>query len=73
LLLQLISAMPVQSAFTLLIIGGAIAAAGGLLGTVNYFSEGKRRRSTGLDDWSFQLEERDRLLEAALKKEKKLG
>jgi hypothetical protein len=54
--------MPVQSAFTLLIIGGAIAA-----------SEGKRRRSTGLDDWSFQLEERDRLLEAALKKEKKLG
>ena len=51
--------MPVQSAFTLLIIGGAFAAAGGLIGTINYLYEGKRRRSIGNDHWSHRLEQRD--------------
>lgn len=51
--------MPVQSAFTLLIIGGAFAAAGALIGGANYLYEGKRRRDTGVDNWDHRLKQRD--------------
>jgi hypothetical protein len=51
--------MPVQSAFTLLIIGGAFAAASGLIGSLNYLYEGKRRRSIANDHWRHRLEQRD--------------
>ena len=51
--------MPVQSAFTYLIIGGAFATTGALLGGLNYLLEGKRQRSIQRDYWSFNLEQRD--------------
>jgi hypothetical protein len=58
--------MPVQSAFTLLIIGGAFAAAGGLIGSLNYLYEGKRRRSIGKDHWRHHMEQRDFALRTVL-------
>jgi len=54
--------MPVQSAFTLLIVGGAFAAAGALIGSLNYLYEGKRRRSIANDHWRHHIEQRDAAL-----------
>jgi hypothetical protein len=51
--------MPFQSAFTLLIISGAMATTGALLGTLNWALEGKRKRSIALDAFSHRLEQRD--------------
>ena len=51
--------MPFQSTFTLFIIGGAFAATGALLGSLNYLYEGKRQRSIGNDHFAHHLEQRD--------------
>ena len=64
--------MPVQSAFTFLIIGGAFAATGALLGTLNWIYEGKRKRSIQQDHWRFHLEQRDKALKQLLKVEDKV-
>lgn len=58
--------MPVQSAFTMLIIGGAFAAAGGLIGSLNYLYEGKFRRSIANDHWRHHLQQRDNALKYVL-------
>lgn len=63
--------MPVQSAFTLLIIGGAFAAAAGLIGAANYVYEGKRRRSIGDDHFTHYLQQRDYALQEAFRAKKK--
>lgn len=59
--------MPVQSAFTLLIIGGAFSAAGGLIGGLNWLYEGKQKRTVAQTHFGHHLEERDRALKALLK------
>lgn len=59
--------MPVQSAFTLLIIGGAFSAAAGLIGSINYLSRGSARRPIANDHWRHHLQERDRALHSVLK------
>ena len=64
--------MPVQSAFTYLIIGGAFTATGSLLLALNYLYEGKSRRSIQRDYWKFNLEQRDKELKEILKVEDKL-
>ena len=64
--------MPVQSAFTYLIIAGAFSTTGGLLMALNYLHEGKARRSVQRDYWKFNLEQRDKELKQFLKVEDKL-
>ena len=54
--------MPYQSAFTLLIIGGAFMTAGALIGTINWAYEGKRKRSFAQDQWQYHMEQRDLML-----------
>jgi len=54
--------MPVQSAFTLLIIGGAFSATGGLLMALNYLEHGNKRRPVVRDYWGHMLRERDSAL-----------
>jgi hypothetical protein len=56
--------MPVQSAFTLLIIGGAFAVASGLIGSVHYMYTGKRRQSIGEDAWSYHMRQRDMIIKS---------
>jgi hypothetical protein len=65
--------MPVQSAFTFLIIGGAFCAAGGLIGALNYLYEGKRKRSIANDHWRHHLEQRDLALQYVLKEPREKG
>ena len=59
--------MPVQSAFTLLIIGGAFSAAGALIGGLNYLYEGKMRRSIANDHWRHHIEQRDAAIKSVYK------
>jgi hypothetical protein len=59
--------MPYQSVFTLLIIGGAFAATGGVLAIGNYLETGKLKRPIMEDGWSHTLASRD----AQIKKQKK--
>jgi hypothetical protein len=65
--------MPVQSAFTFLIIGGAFCAASALIGGLNYLYEGKRQRSIGNDHWRHHLQQRDWALEHVLKEKREKG
>jgi len=58
--------MPVQSAFTFVIIGGAFCAAGALIGSLNYLYEGKFRRTIGDDHWRHHLRQRDGALRYVL-------
>jgi hypothetical protein len=51
--------MPYQSTFTLFIIGGAFVSASGLIGSLNWLYEGKRKRSIEKDHWRNYLENRD--------------
>jgi hypothetical protein len=60
--------MPYQSAFTLLIIGGAFAATGAILMGLNKVETGKWRRETKIDYWTHTLAARD----IYLKKQRKL-
>ena len=63
--------MPFQSAFTLLIISGCVMTTGGLIGSLNWLLEGKRKRSIGHDSFSHRLESRDRMINQVWGKEKK--
>lgn len=54
--------MPYQSAFTLLIIGGAFTAAGGVLAVGNWLETGKLKRPILEDPWSHVLASRDQQL-----------
>jgi NADH-ubiquinone oxidoreductase MWFE subunit len=65
--------MPVQSAFTFVIIGGAFCAASALIGGLNYLYEGKRQRTIGNDHWRHHLQQRDWALEYVLKEKKEKG
>ena len=65
------SIMPFQSAFTFFIIGGCVMATGGLLGSLNWIYEGKRKRSIALDSFSHRLESRDRMIDQVWGKNKK--
>ena len=51
--------MPVQSAFTLLIIGGAFSATGGLLMALNWLETGSRKRPVAQSHFSYHLQQRD--------------
>jgi hypothetical protein len=64
--------MPVQAAFTLLIIGGAFTTVGGLLGSLNWLQTGKRKRSVAASHWGHHLEQRDLALHKFLNVEDKL-
>lgn len=70
---SLLSSMPVQSAFTFVIIGGAFCAASALIGGLNYLYEGKRQRTIGNDHWRHHLQQRDWALEYVLKEKKEKG
>ena len=59
--------MPVQSAFTLVIITGAFSLAGGLIGGLNYLQEGKKKRSTAQTHFGHHLEQRDKALKIVFK------
>lgn len=59
--------MPVQSAFTFVIIGGAFMTAAGLIGGLNWLYEGKRRRAVANDHWRHHLQQRDLALKYVLK------
>ena len=64
--------MPYQSAFTLLIIGGAFSAAACLIGGLNYVAEGKTRRSLHSSDyWAHQMEQRDAVVKKLLSEKNK--
>jgi hypothetical protein len=63
--------MPYQSTLTLFIIGGAFVSASGLIGSLNWLTEGKRARSTEKDHWRQHLEGRDLSIKAFLKEQKK--
>jgi hypothetical protein len=51
--------MPYQSVFTLLIIGGAFSATGGILALGNFLETGKLKRPIMEDGWSHTLASRD--------------
>jgi hypothetical protein len=72
-LCRYVPAMPVQSAFTYLIIGGTFCAASALIGGLNYLYEGKRQRTIGNDHWRHHLQERDLALEYVLKVKREKG
>jgi hypothetical protein len=59
--------MPLQSAFTLLIIGGAFSAAGALIGSLNWLQEGSRKRLIGKDHFSHHLKQRDLAIKSVFK------
>ena len=61
--------MPFQSAFTLFIIGGAFAAAGTLIGGLNYLQEGKRKRDIAQTHFGHHLKERDAAIRHVFGKE----
>jgi hypothetical protein len=63
------SIMPYQSTFTLLIIGGAFVSASGLVGSLNWLYEGKRKRSIEKDHWEHNLENRDIAIKAFQKQQ----
>jgi hypothetical protein len=63
------SIMPYQSSFTLLIIGGAFVSVSGLIGSLNWLNEGKRKRSIEKDHWRHHLENRDLAIKAFLKQQ----
>ena len=65
--------MPVQSAFTFVIIGGAFCAASALIGGLNYLYEGKRQRSIANDHWRHHLQQRDLALQYVLKEPREKG
>lgn len=60
--------MPVQSAFTLLIIGGAFSATGGLLMALNWLETGSRKRPVAQSHWSYHLQQRDLALKQQMGK-----
>lgn len=62
-----ITTMPVQSAFTFLIIGGAFSAAAGLIGAINYAYTGHAKRAIANDHWKHHLQQRDWALKYVLK------
>lgn len=59
--------MPYQSAFTLLIIGGAFAATGAILMGLNKLETGNYRRESKDDYWTHTLAARDTYLKRQLK------
>ena len=63
--------MPYQSAFTLLIIGGAFMTTGALIGSINWLYEGKRKRTIEADFWIHDMENRDYAIKYLLKEGKK--
>jgi hypothetical protein len=58
--------MPVQAAFTLLILGGAFTTTGALLGSLNWLETGQRKRSVAKSHWGHHLEQRDLALQKFL-------
>jgi hypothetical protein len=61
--------MPWQTVPSLLIIVGAFNAAAGLIYTVDYLHNGKKRE-IGRDQWKFAMEKRDDLVDASRAKNK---
>jgi len=57
----------VQSSFTLLIIGGAFSAAGGLVAGLNWLHTGSLRRPVTQTHWGHHIAERDRVLKSIYK------
>jgi hypothetical protein len=63
--------MPYQSAFTLLIIGGAFAVGGGLVGSLNWLQEGTRKRRTAVTHLEHHLHNRDLAIQQFLQQQRK--
>jgi hypothetical protein len=61
--------MVYQSTFTLFIVGGAFCAASGLVGSLNWLYEGKRKRSIETDHWQHHLQNRDQAIKDFLKQQ----